>query len=762
MKTLRQTTTQKEHMNDKKFALLTAALITCVIFSVFFAQQIISGMLTFEKSGDNLKLCFPAFMKLGEYLTKGSLNGVDVGIFNGATEFFFRSNLPNMYLPAIIFAKLMLFIPNRFVYLLFYMLHMVVALFFAQRLAQRFFKLNKWISLLFAICVNSIIISEDWYLSFYIIAALTCPLLYFSFCALEERRKSYFILFSIPYVFAFTSGYITLSVTLVGISVLSTLFYGLLFMKNEKKKFIVIKTIIPPFIAGMFSVLFCFELLDYVDNVLQRASSTIFDTLYYNFNIRNLPLIISTSFSSLYPIEQMRLITIGVIWCIVIYIIISKKCFADMSKEHRYLLFSSSLIYIAILLIALGMLSPLVLWFYSFVPILGSMHIPMRYMMITMPLLYIALCICIQYLPEQKNKVIYKRLAAICSGLAIGICLLSQYHELKIINTASMVLELLLIAIVFYCIFFNGINNKITIIFWCITIILPSLNTFYQTNEVNSLNSTIKERSIVYNEDYQRSLDNFITTLDTKDLYKYAAFDSINSVPEFIPGNYQWYGYSNYNITNYMGYEPQLSVPSDYMARFWWFNKMDWIYMVNTRGDFLILDEQSIQDNMAVLDIIVDWANSNTYINPQSRMLRLKKFIPTYYTGKEYIEDHPDAMDNGYFYSHDLRNDSLLEFNTDNATYYKVKINAVIESNISFLLYPNRYYHYYIDNKEVKPIIDNMQVYIPVAVGEHEITVKYENNLNEYSNYLYCIYYLIVTLVIIYLSIERISRKFKK
>lgn len=740
----------KGESNDKRFALITSILITIVIFSIFFAQVVFSDILTFEKNGDNLKLCFPALIKLGEYINNGRLNGVDVGTFNGATEFFFRSNLPNMYIPAILIAKIMQVIPKGFAYLLFYMLHMSVALYFSQVLVQRFFKLNKWISLLFSICVGNILLYENWYLSFYIIAALTCPLLYFSLCSLENNKKYKFLLYSIPYVMAFTSGYVTVSFALVGMCVIVTLFYGIIFLKNTTRKQIIVKALIPPFIAGSVNFLYCYEVFDYVKNVVHHASSTIYDTLYYNFNIKNLPMIISSSFTSVNLIEQMLLITIGVIWCMVIFIMLYSKGKHNIIQEHKYTLMLGGISNLVILLIALGMTTPLTLWFYSFVPIFGSMHLPLRYLMITQPLLYIALCLCIQYLPELKNKDIFKRLSLICFSLAVVICLVSQYYEPKSFYSARMILELLIVGVIFYSIFFHGINSKVTIILWCISIILPGLNFFYQNNEVNIMKYTFKERSIVYNEDYEKTLDGFITTLDNKDLYRFAAFDSIDSVPNFIPNNYEWFGYSKFNLSNYMGYEPQLASPNDYSAKFGWFNQMDWNYIVNTRGDFLILDDKSIQDNAEFLNIIVDWDYSNNYIDGKNRLLKLKKFIPSHYNGTNYIEDNPNSMDNGYFYSHDLRNDALLEFDTDDATYYTAKINASVRSEISFLLYPNRMYQYYLDDVKIEPVIDNMQVFIPISTGVHTIKVIYENKINNISNYIFLLYYFSIIICILY------------
>ncbi|MFR3752816.1 MAG: hypothetical protein ACLTW9_11995 [Enterocloster sp.] len=87
--------------NQKRFALVVASVLCVAIFSVIVGQALWSDIITFEKNGDNLKQCFPSMLKVVEYLKSGVLWGVDTGTFNGATEFFNRSNMSNMYLPMV-------------------------------------------------------------------------------------------------------------------------------------------------------------------------------------------------------------------------------------------------------------------------------------------------------------------------------------------------------------------------------------------------------------------------------------------------------------------------------------------------------------------------------------------------------------------------------------------------------------------------------------------------------------------------------------
>ncbi|MFR3752815.1 MAG: hypothetical protein ACLTW9_11990 [Enterocloster sp.] len=62
------------------------------------------------------------------------------------------------------------------------------------------------------------------------------------------------------------------------------------------------------------------------------------------------------------------------------------------------------MINVIILGISLGEILPFALWFYSFVPVFGSMHLPMRYLMITLSIFYLGLTISTYYIPDLKNS----------------------------------------------------------------------------------------------------------------------------------------------------------------------------------------------------------------------------------------------------------------------------------------------------------------------------------------------------------------------
>lgn len=727
--------------NPYVWAAACAFTISVLLFSVFVGQGLWSDVITYRKSGDDLKQCFPAMLKIQEFLSKHILSGVDTGTFNGATEFFPRSNLPNMYAPFILMAFLSNYFPARILYLILHFLQMFCCIYFSIRLAQRFFGLNRKAALLFASSVVVIALFEEWYLSHYLVATLVCPALYIELCALDNKKKVNYMLYALPYVLCFTSGYITISVTSAVFVFVMTIMIGRISRSDLTWKQILCKSLVPACIGGLVSLGYCLQLLDYVKNVVQSASSSLFDALYYKLSVLDLKRIFSNIFFADNGIEQLNLITLGVFWVFVLFLFVRFDIFSKMKKREKCILRVGICLYIGVILVALGGKLPFVLWFYTFVPVFGSMHLPLRYLIVFLPILYLGLAMIVQYIPDLKGNKYIKIFSAAVFMIMVALLIFASYLPNDIVSIELCSYELIFLLLFLIFIYKKGLFHNITVVCACFLILLPGIIWFYDTNDVGTIKSAIEERSIIYNEECQRKLDRFVDTLDKKERYMFAAFDSVEDVPDFMPGNYQWYHLSEYPLCNYMGYELQLCLPKDYLKKFPWFDMIDWNYVVSTRGDFVILDEASIKENKKILDQIVDWEKSNEYIDSVHRICRLKKFIPFHYTDGVLIEDDSNAMDNGYFYSHDLKNNALLGFQTDDATYYDAWINADVETEVSFLLYPNRFYKYYIDGKRVEPVVEDLQVYLPLHKGKNAIHIVFENRFAKITNWIFAGYY---------------------
>lgn len=347
----------------------------------------------------------------------------------------------------------------------------------------------------------------------------------------------------------------------------------------------------------------------------------------------------------------------------------------------------------------------------------------------------------IDEIPDLRQNRYIKLSAAGMLLLGFSGLLAAPYLTDVKVNMEKLLIELFFMAFILIFTCHYGLRHTATVILSGFFILLPGVTSFYDANEVSINESAIRERSIVYDTAKQEQLDAFISGLDRKDRYMYAAFDSTEYLPVFFPGNYGWYGYSRYYLSNYSGYEHHMAVAKEYRDHFPWFDVMDWNYIADTRGDFIVTDQESVEERMDVLDQMTDWEESSGYLDGTHRILKLKKFVPSYYTGKNFVEDRAGTMDNGFFYCPDLKKEDLSDFCTDYATYFHASVNASKKCEVAFLLYPDRNYHYYVNGKETEPVIYHMQAFIPVGEGKNSIQVVYEDQLADMKNTVFLVYY---------------------
>jgi hypothetical protein len=210
---------------------------------------------------------------------------------------------------------------------------------------------------------------------------------------------------------------------------------------------------------------------------------------------------------------------------------------------------------------------------------------------------------------------------------------------------------------------------------------------------------------------------------------------------------------------NYIGHELGLGLPVDYRRKFGWFDRFDWQYMIDTRGDMLVVDEGSIEANKEAFDKIVDWGQPNPYISNEFRILTLKKFIPSYYSGEEFaVDDNKQALDNGYFYSPDLQNENVIDFQTNKHSNFSLAYRSTNDARVEFLLYNNRNFKYYMDDQPFVPDIHELQAYFTVPAGEHTVSIRYEYFLDTLQNWFFIIFYSMTIFICVFIAIKRKAR----
>lgn len=748
---------------DKNFALFMSLVLTILAFGVFFSQFSISDIITFGKTGDQTQENYPMFIQLGNMIKNRTLMGIDCGVYNGGAELFYKI-YTGKYLIYFIMAGIGAYTNFELAYVSFFAIHMFILLYFGQRLANRFLGINRYKALLVVCSTSSVFFLNSWFPVFAAITALVYPMLYFSLLGLEGTKKRYYFLLSLPYVLTFTCGAVIYDCTLALLTIVISLLYWYCYKKDNislKKAFF--RVCLPGFIGGIIAFPYLLQFYLYTKNdsvapnIINMATA-----LDLKLKMTDIIGFIIQSYNKTTGIEGMNFFNIGIIWAIAIFIFIKLRAYSKMAIGDKRFCFSLIGINFILFLISLGILTPFAVWFFSYVPIFGSEHLPWRFAMITIPLLFLALVKCLELLENTTFK--YIKYVVYLLGLLILFSILLNNIVSKEFNVEKLVLELLLAIIVLYQIYEKGWNNNKVIVLWCVVLLLFSYREFYQFQSVNSFKFNLESTSIAYDTYAQDTVDDFIAELQEKQLYRYVEMDSVESVPYYWPCNYAWYHNQRHPVSNYMGYPLHEYISKSYRmetAKITYFKGIDWTYLLDTRADFIAADQSTIDNNKDVYNLIIDWSKPTKTVHGYIVLYPLKKFIPSFYYKtdvlNEYVLDAENSLDNGYFYSANLTNDDIVDFKSDGYSDFEMTVNAKTAAFIEFLPYSGKYLKYYLDDKQIEPVIYKGQAYIASEAGVHSLKVKYVNNFEKnvfkvFGVYyeLYLVYALVVLLIFLF------------
>ena len=157
-----------------------------------------------------------------------------------------------------------------------------------------------------------------------------------------------------------------------------------------------------------------------------------------------------------------------------------------------------------------------------------------------------------------------------------------------------------------------------------------------------------------------------------------------------------------------------------------------------------------------MLDKITDTSVEPIYLNSKYKIVKLKKFVVSNEDGqKEITEDNRNTLDNGYFYCHNLTNDDIITFKTDDCSKYLIEINSNKSTNVDFLPYANRYYKYKVNGHYVEPKIRNMMASLYINQGNNKIEVYYDNVLEKIFILINCLYGASLIVVFLFRKVKK-------
>jgi hypothetical protein len=735
--------------NDRKFAFCFALLLTILIFSPFARILSYEGHIPFAKGGDLFQQTYPNFRHIGYMLHHGIVLGTDITAGNGASDIVIMVQ-HLYYLPTMIFALIAEFLPNSLphvdelrhaIYASLFAIHLFAALYFAQRVASVFFKAKKRISVLLACSCLTCWLFNAWFDGLFFESTLLFPLLYFSLSFVNKKVPvSHYFILPLLLIGLITGGYLNATLLCIPLVYIITLLY--FWHESMITRHTVIRLTVVYAVAGI--IIFANMLQSYVyftryvSDFGMRNIATAFDR---QWDIRDVFSILFLT-NSIQPMANglgdQQLYGIGLIWIIAILLIIKYKILSTEFNNKNKILFCALVIpALLIFLVQIGTNLPFAAWFFSLMPIVGQTHLWVRQLTTLLPLFFLGMCFALSKLPVD---VVLKKNAKKISItlLAVGALplLLSRFIVIKTINTQQLFLICTMFALIIWLASVRTFTSKTVIAVWCVSLAIFPLVNFY--SGIYGKKSNFSNFSIVFQEGTVKKIDEFVKSNSEKYINKFGYANPDEDRNWYVPINLAKYHLNDVRLDNYYSYARHMTMSEEYMVTMRDYGVFPIKYMACSRADYFITKEKWLENNGTLANMLT---GNKISLGSEVFMYSFKKYIPMRYTDGEFIEDRPDVLDNGIFYAKDLNQDDLLAFDSDEASWFTATIHADKATEISFLLYPNSHWHYYIDNVEVYPEKQDLCAYFSIPAGTHNIRLEYKSITNTISNFMIFGYY---------------------
>ena len=723
-----------------------AVIIISFLLSLCFFSPLLLGNTTYLNfSGDLQNLYFPQFVNsyymMGKTLIDG---GIDFFTGNGASVYSLRPNIPVFYpiyqLAYLIFPFNTL-AEQTLAFGVVILFHSCLCIYFCIQLGRKFFKFDLDISILFASLYAFAITKWFSIVPFYFAPALFPLLIYAALCAISEKRLSYAIFYSIPYVLTFLSGYLPLAVHAVLLSILFVAIYYFKFHKNDHNFFkVAFRVMLPVVIASLIVLPAYLGILHYHHLVPGSPLNEWSVAQEFGYSPSDILAIITSSVPG--SVGEAPHVIVGLVPVLLILIGVSNIRKLKFESYDSKLIAVVSLFFFIHLFLAFRQTTGLASIFYYMVPVLGKMHIYGRYLITSSFFFFLVFAILLKYILLYKEYMKVGQWAAIIAIVGITLIIIRSFHIINIkpelingIDVLSM--SLILTALAIASLFYSRAIIFITLVSITFLMQSASFNTFYQFSNPPP---KAYENTILFSEARSNALLNYFKSNSDKLLIKYA--DLTSSIEKFngVELNYPWMVRNKMFISNYMGYEFHLSLDQDYLNKFPWVGTVDISWLLATGADYIIYDEQSWQKY---------GANFANLVNQQVPVLDLGY---GYKVAKlNQYNDESQIFNNGVISVSGYSKKSIVtQFKSDFSSYVRFNISSEVPVKVNYLLFPNKHLKLKINNIEAPIGLDSKGISeILLNPGEYSVEYYYDNKLQKIFG---CLYYCYVFILISLLS----------
>lgn len=730
---------------DARQSLAWAIILPAVLFMPYLASK----NPQFLFFADNAMLYFPQFVE-GYYMAlNGTLAGIDFLTNNGASAYFLRPNIPAFYPPYQVAYHLLRFetiggLARAFIFILY--IHSVLTVYFCMRIGRKYFQMDNPASLLFAVLYFGAIARFSYLLPiFYFVAALFPFLLFSALRSVEEKTWWRVTLLSFPYVMVFLSGYLPLAVNAVLITLLFAVTYlWVSRVKNERTFQQQLFKLFAPFGLASLLVLPIYLAMLLYSKLVPGLPGGVWQAAHeHAYQSRDLFALISPAFLSSRPDSEWPHVILGLISVLLLVLAFTQRQKLGLSSFASKVVATSLLIFSFYLLLTFGQATGLPDLFYFVVPGLGKMHYYGRYLLVASFFFFLAVAITFKHLVQVRADLPIGRWLA---AVAVVMFVAQGYIQFGLAQSGFQLSpQILVIDLMMFAMLLVSLTTKQSFYAYAGAIGLSFFSQAANFNfPVNTFNSSIPPpyiNTLSNSLERQELLHKYFKQYSDKRLIKYVDISSSIEKLNGVGTNYPWMVQNSIKISNYMGYELNTSVDRDYIARFPYYGRVNFPWLLRTGADFIIYEPASASYAVEIKDW-VDHTVPELDIGYGYKVAKLRDasglldYIPSKNLGD---------FDNGIVRVSNASGTAVVtEFETDFVSRVSFKVDSPLPTFVRYQLFPNKMMALYLDDERINPPLNDGLLELSLSPGKHHFEYSYRNRLHQIFTIIYRVYFILL------------------
>jgi hypothetical protein len=462
----------------------------------------------------------------------------------------------------------------------------------------------------------------------------------------------------------------------------------------------------------------------------------------FSFESRDIFALLSRAFPASNPGTGTPFVQLGLAPTLILVLAFSQRRKLALAPLDAKIIAFSILIFTFYLLLSFGQASGLPDLFYFVIPVIGKMHFYGRHLMIAAFFFYLAVAISFKYLMQMRADLPIGRLLV---GLIVLMLLVQIYAQFRFgqpemyLRPQLLVIELMMLGLVLVS--FSTNHRFFTLVGVVgITFLMHAANFNSYINSFNQVDVGPYKNDVSFSPERREILHSFFKSNSNKTLIKYVDINLGIEKPNGVMLNYPWMLGDSLKISNYMGYEPHLSIDRDYMARFPYpyYGKINIPWLLRTGADFVIYNQASWDIHSVDLE---QWVDKTVPVLDLWYGYKVAKFKNV--TGL--LDDTPARgawnFDNGVFrVSNDAGTALVTNFETDFVSEVKFNVESALPITVRYALFPNKMMELQVNGKILDQVFKDGLLEFSLPSGYHFVTYRYKNTPHTIFIFVYFIY----------------------